>query len=106
MARLRSCGHYGRIRSLGRLAHHSSGVVRTDVLAPSDKHTCGSVSEEHMKWMLIVAVFGGTPMETGLVYNSLDECLKAEENIRAEWDRAAKETPNNVGVGDNSAVEA
>ena len=40
-----------------------------------------------MKWMLIVAVFGTTPMETGLVYNSLHECLKAEETMRAEWER-------------------
>ena len=29
-----------------------------------------------MKWMLVVLVFGVSPMETGLVYNSLDECLK------------------------------
>ena len=43
-----------------------------------------------MKWMLIVLVFGVTPIETGLFYNSLDECLKAEAAMRAEWERANK----------------
>jgi uncharacterized protein YgiB involved in biofilm formation len=43
-----------------------------------------------MKWILIVLVFGSTPMETGLVYNSVDECLKAEETMRAQWDSAMK----------------
>ncbi len=40
-----------------------------------------------MKWMLVVLVFGSTPMQTGLVYNSLHECLEAEDKMRAEWDR-------------------
>ena len=44
-----------------------------------------------MKWMLVVLVFGVTPMETGLIYNSLDECLKADATMRAEWDRVSKE---------------
>jgi hypothetical protein len=39
-----------------------------------------------MKWMLVVLVFG-TPMETGLLYGSLDECLKAEATMRADWER-------------------
>jgi hypothetical protein len=38
-----------------------------------------------MKWMLIVLVFGSHPMETGLFYNSLDDCVKAE--MRPEWAR-------------------
>ena len=43
-----------------------------------------------MKWMLVVLVFGTTPMQTGLVYNSLHECLEAEDKMRAEWDRTEK----------------
>jgi hypothetical protein len=43
-----------------------------------------------MKWMLVVLVFGVTPMETGLSYNSLDYCLKAEERMRADWDHILK----------------
>jgi hypothetical protein len=39
-----------------------------------------------MKWMLVVLVFGN-PMQTGLMYDSLDDCLKAEANARAEWSR-------------------
>ena len=39
-----------------------------------------------MKWMLVVLVFG-SPMQTGLLYSSLDECLKTEAAMRAEWDR-------------------
>jgi len=46
-----------------------------------------------MKWMLVVLVFGVSPMETGLVYNSLDECLKTEAAMRAEWDRVYMAMP-------------
>jgi hypothetical protein len=42
-----------------------------------------------MKWMLIVLVFGSHPMETGLLYNSLDDCVKAEMTMRSEWARIA-----------------
>jgi hypothetical protein len=45
-----------------------------------------------MKWMLVVLVFG-SPMETGLLYNSLDECLKTEAMMRAEWDRVHMAMP-------------
>jgi hypothetical protein len=45
-----------------------------------------------MKWMLVVLVFG-SPMETGLFYNSLDECLKTEATMRAEWDRVYMAIP-------------
>jgi hypothetical protein len=31
-----------------------------------------------MKWMLVVLVFGSHTLETGLLYNSLDECIKAK----------------------------
>jgi hypothetical protein len=40
-----------------------------------------------MKWMLIVLVFGAHAMETGLIYNSLDECMKAEADMRAQSNR-------------------
>ena len=45
-----------------------------------------------MKWMLVVLAFG-VPMQTGLVYNSLDECLKAEAGVRAEWSRVYNALP-------------
>ena len=35
-----------------------------------------------MKWMLIAVVFGTTPIETGLLFDSIDECLKTEETVR------------------------
>ena len=50
-----------------------------------------------MKWMLIVLVFG-SPMETGLLYNSLDECLKTEASMRAEWDRVYSAMPKKYQV--------
>src|SRR5215207_8644149 len=31
-----------------------------------------------VKWMLVVLVFGTSPMETGLVYDTLEECVKVE----------------------------
>jgi hypothetical protein len=45
-----------------------------------------------MKWMLVVLVFGN-PMQTGLLYNSLDDCLKAETAMRAEWSRVYNVMP-------------
>ena len=44
-----------------------------------------------MKWTLIVVVFGTMPVETDLIFNSLDDCLKAEEAMRAEYVRAYKD---------------
>ena len=41
-----------------------------------------------MKWMLFVLVFGSYPVETNLVFDSLDACLKAEETMRKEYARA------------------
>ena len=32
-------------------------------------------------------------METGLLYGSFDECLKAEADMRAEWFRIAEARP-------------
>jgi hypothetical protein len=41
-----------------------------------------------MKWMLLVLVFGTTPIETGLIFDSLDDCLKAEQTMRDDYARA------------------
>lgn len=38
-----------------------------------------------MKWMLVIMVFGAAPVETGMLFDSLDDCLKAEESVRAEY---------------------
>ena len=35
-----------------------------------------------MKWMLFVLVFGTHPVETNLLFDNLDACLKAEEHMR------------------------
>ena len=43
-----------------------------------------------MKWMLIVAVFGTQPVKTGLLFDSLSDCLKAEEAMREEMSTAYK----------------
>jgi hypothetical protein len=40
-----------------------------------------------MKWMFIVIVFGLSPVKSDLVFDSLQECLQAEENIRSEYAR-------------------
>ena len=41
-----------------------------------------------MKWVLVVMVFGTAPVKTDLVFNSIDECLKAETQMRHEYARA------------------
>ena len=41
-----------------------------------------------MKWTLIVVVFGTMPVETDIIFSSIDDCLKAEEAMRAEYVRA------------------
>lgn len=40
-----------------------------------------------MKWALVVLTFGVSPVKTDLVFNSLDDCLKAEDQMRAEYAR-------------------
>ena len=57
-----------------------------------------------MKWMLIVLVFGGTPAKTNLLYDTLDECLKADESMRNEyalafnkWNSWARANPSESG---------
>jgi hypothetical protein len=44
-----------------------------------------------MKWMLLVFVFGATPIQTNLIFDSLDDCLKAEESMRNDYARVYKE---------------
>ena len=40
-----------------------------------------------MKWMLLVLIYGTIPVKTGLVFGTIDECLKAEEQMRGEYTR-------------------
>lgn len=40
-----------------------------------------------MKWTLIVLALGTTPVETGLIYDDLDSCYRAEDAMRAEYAR-------------------
>lgn len=40
-----------------------------------------------MRWMLVVAVLNGIPIKTNLTYVTLEECLKAEQTVRAEYAR-------------------
>lgn len=41
-----------------------------------------------MKWMLVVMVFNTTPVETGLMFNTLDDCYRAEDQMRAEYTKS------------------
>ena len=41
-----------------------------------------------MKWMLFVLVFGSYPVETNLMFDNLDACLKAEQTMRKEYARS------------------
>jgi len=38
-----------------------------------------------MKWILVVVVFGLGPVQTNLVYDDLESCLRAEEVVRGQW---------------------
>ena len=40
-----------------------------------------------MKWMLLVFAFGTSMVRTGLAYDSLDDCVKAEQTMRSEYAR-------------------
>ena len=31
-----------------------------------------------MKWMLLVLIYGTIPVKTGLLFDTIDDCLKAE----------------------------
>ena len=40
-----------------------------------------------MKWMLIVLIMGTTPVRTGLVYDTVDTCYAAEDEMASEYTR-------------------
>ena len=40
-----------------------------------------------MKWMLLVLIYGTIPVKTGLVFDTIDDCLKAEEQMRDTYRR-------------------
>lgn len=61
-----------------------------------------------MKWMLIAMVLGKEPVKTNLIYDSLDDCMKAEELMRSEyaahynkWLEWAKKHPKESGYPDD-----
>jgi hypothetical protein len=39
--------------------------------------------EGQMKWLLVAVVLGIAPVKTELIYDTIDECLKAESAMRA-----------------------
>ncbi len=41
-----------------------------------------------MKWMLLVLIYGTIPVKTGLLFDTIEDCLKAEEQMRATYGRA------------------
>ncbi len=61
-----------------------------------------------MKWMLIVLVVGGSPTKTNLLFDTLDQCLAAEDTMRSEyvlafnkWRSWAKANPAELGFPDS-----
>ena len=55
-----------------------------------------------MKWMLFVLVFGSHPVETDLLFDNLDACLKAEETMRTEYARAYSQGTRGTTVGEST----
>ncbi len=55
-----------------------------------------------MKWMLFVLVFGSHPVETNLLFDSIDACLKAEETMRSEYARAYSQGTWSAAVGESN----
>ena len=41
-----------------------------------------------MKWMLVVLVLGSIPVETGMRFDTLAECLVAEDAMRVQYAEA------------------
>ena len=41
-----------------------------------------------MKWMLVVLVFELAPVETDFIYDTLDECLSAAEEVQVAYTEA------------------
>jgi hypothetical protein len=44
-----------------------------------------------VKWMLVVIVLGSTPVQTDLVFDTLDQCYRAEQQMRIEYTKAFDE---------------
>lgn len=40
-----------------------------------------------MKWMLLVLIYGTIPVKTGLLFDTIEDCLKAEEAMRDSYVR-------------------
>jgi hypothetical protein len=40
-----------------------------------------------MKWMLVAMALGTTPVQTGLIYDTLDACYAAEDRMAGEYTR-------------------
>lgn len=38
-----------------------------------------------MKWLLVVMIFGTTPVPTTMVFETITECLRAEDQMRASY---------------------
>ena len=55
-----------------------------------------------MKWMLFVLVFGSHPVETNLLFDSIDACLRAEETMRTEYARAYSQGTWGTAVGESN----
>ena len=62
-----------------------------------------------MKWMLIVVVFGIAPVKTEMLFDSLRECLRAEDAMRKEyaapyneWLAWAQQNPADAGYPDSA----
>ena len=68
-------GYLGVHTSCGRFAER--GLVRMS--APGHNHM-----ELEVKWLLVVIVMN-SPVKTDLVFNSLSDCLAAENQMRREW---------------------
>jgi hypothetical protein len=63
--------------------------------------------EAAMKWMLFVLVFGSYPVETNLLFDNLDACLKAEQTMRKEYARSYSQsiwTEGNIGQASDPSV--
>jgi hypothetical protein len=59
-----------------------------------------------MKWMLIVVVFGTTPVKTELVFGALEDCLRAEESMRRSYAEAYNNWLALSGEGAGAPIES
>jgi hypothetical protein len=64
-----------------------------------------------VKWLLVVLVFGTTPIRTDLVFDALDECLQGEVQMRTAnaenfdaWLAWARANPAESGFPDSQRL--